>query len=110
MRALQCCCRLERSVLESVDDLAQAKQIGKAGKRTRPLFAQLLFAQLLFDCRGMCKLALACSPYVGPVNRNERSIAIRQHHQKLQNATAIDAGDNAKTSAFKRMPPPRNHH
>ena len=92
MTALLARRRLDVSVVESVDDLAQVEQIAES-------------AEIVTTITGIvrrCSLGLRCAP-VGPVGRNERSAAVRQDHQNEEDAAPPDATDHGERLAFESV-------
>src|SRR5215469_4733191 len=82
-----------RSAVESVDELAQLKQIAKAGQSTR--------AGIGFPARA--HTATMTLVPVSPLSRDQRATAIREAGQREENAAAADTADDGKRAALKRM-------
>ena len=82
--------RLDVSAAQSVDDLAQVKQIAES--------AQIVVAIL----GGVHERppGLLWAP-IGPLSRNERPAAIRQDHQNEKDGAPPDAADRGQRLAFE---------
>jgi hypothetical protein len=90
MTALLARHRLDVSVVESVDDLAQVEQIAES-------------AEIVATITGIVRrrsLGLLYAP-VGPAGRNERSAAVRQDHKNEEDAAPPDATDHGERLAFE---------
>jgi hypothetical protein len=90
MTALLARHRLDVSVVESVDDLAQVEQIAES-------------AEIVATITGIVRrrsLGLLYAP-VGPVGWNERSAAVRQDHKNEEDAAPPDATDHGERLAFE---------
>jgi hypothetical protein len=85
--------RRDRSAAESVEEMAQPKQIAKAAKNAQ--------AGTVF---GACAEAgtLTFVP-VGPLGRNERATAVRQARQREENPVATNTADHRERTALKRV-------
>jgi hypothetical protein len=92
MTALLARRRLDVSVVESVDDLAQVKQIAESSE-----IVGTITGIVCWRSRG-----LLCAP-VGPVGRNERPAAVRQNHENEEDAAPPDATDHGERLAFERV-------
>src|SRR5271157_4864259 len=82
--------RLDVSAAQSVDDLAQVKQIPEA--------AQIVVAVADIDRRRA--VGLLGAP-IGPLGRNKRPGAIRQDRQNEKDAAPPDAADRGQRLAFE---------
>jgi hypothetical protein len=82
--------RLDVSAAQSVDDLAQVKQI--------PESAQIVVAIADIVRR---RAAGRLGAPIGPLGRNERPAAIRQHRQNEKDAAPPDAADRSQRLAFE---------
>ena len=78
------------SAAQSVDDLAQVKQIADA--------AEIVVAILGGLHRRTAGLLWAP---IGPLSRNERSTAVRYNDEKVEDATQPNPADHRKRLAFK---------
>jgi hypothetical protein len=90
MTALLARHRLDVSVVESVNDLAQVEQIAES-------------AEILASITGIVRRrspGLLCAP-IGPVGRNERSAAVGQDHKNEEDAAPPDATDHGERLAFE---------
>ena len=90
MTALLARHRLDVSVVESVDDLAQVEQIAES-------------AEIVATITGIVRrrsLGLLYAP-VGPAGRNERSAAVRQDHKNEEDAAPPDATEHGERLAFE---------
>jgi len=90
MTALLARHRLDVSVVESVDDLAQVEQIAES-------------AEIVATITGIVRrrsLSLLYAP-VGPAGRNERSAAVRQDHKNEEDAAPPDVTDHGERLAFE---------
>jgi hypothetical protein len=90
MTALLALHRLDVSVVESVDDLAQVEQIAES-------------AEIVATITGIVRrrsLGLLYAP-VGPVGWNERSAAVRQDHKNVEDAAPPHATDHGERLAFE---------
>jgi hypothetical protein len=79
--------------VESVDELAQLKQIAKAAEGTR--------ADIDFLARA--HTATMTLVPVSPLSRYQRATAIREAGQHEQNTAAADPADDGERAALKRM-------
>jgi hypothetical protein len=79
--------------VESVDELAQLKQIAKAAKGTR--------AGIGFPARA--HTATMTLVPVSPLSRYQRATAIREAGQREENAAAPDTANDGERAALKRM-------
>src|SRR5262252_863114 len=86
-------CRPDRSAAESVDEMAQLKQIAKAAKSTR--------ADVGFRARAH-PATMTFVP-VSPPGRDQRATAVREAGQREQNAAAADTADDGERTTLKRM-------
>ena len=82
--------RLDVSATQSVDDLAQVKQIPEA--------AQIVVA--LADILRRRAVGLLGAP-IGPLGRNERPAAIGQDYENEEDAAPPDAADRGQRLAFE---------
>src|SRR5271163_3118837 len=82
--------RLDVSAAQSVDDLAQVKQI--------PESAQIVVA--IADIVRRCSSRRFRAP-IGPLSWNERPAAIGQDHENEENAVPPDAADRGQRLAFE---------
>jgi hypothetical protein len=90
MTALLARHRLDVSVVESVDDLAQVEQIAES-------------AEIVATITGIVRrrsLGLLYAP-VGPAGRNERSAAVWQDYKNEEDAASSDTTDHGERLAFK---------
>ena len=78
------------SAAQSVDDLAQVKQIAES--------AQIVVA--IADIVRRRSVGLLGAP-IGPLGRNERPAAIRQDHENEKDAAPPDAADRGQRLAFE---------
>ncbi len=92
MTALLSWRRLDVSAAQSVDDVAQVKQIPEA--------AQIVVA--IADIVRRRTVGLLGAP-IGPLGRNERPAAIRQDRQNEKDAAPSDAADSGQRLAFERV-------
>ena len=99
MTALLARHRLDVSVVESVDDLAQVEQIAES--------AEIVGTITGIVCRR--SPGLLCAP-VGPVGRNERSAAVRQNHENEEDAAPPHATDHGERLAFEGVAPTDDRH
>jgi len=83
----------DRSAAESVDEMAQLKQIAKAAQSTR--------ADVGFPARAQAA-TMTLVP-VSPLGRDQRATAIGEAGQHEQNTAAADTADDGKRAALKRM-------
>jgi hypothetical protein len=90
MAALLAGHRLDVSVAESVDNLAQLEQVAESAEIVATLTA-------IVRQHSPC---LVGAP-IGPVRRNERSAAVWQDHEKKENAAPLDAADHRQRLAFE---------
>jgi len=79
--------------VESVDELAQLKQIAKAAKSTR--------AGTGFPAR-VHTATMTLVP-VSPLSWYQRATAIREADQREENAAAADTANDGERAALKRM-------
>jgi hypothetical protein len=93
MAALLWRCRPDRSATESIDEMAQLKQIAKAAKSTR--------AGIGFPARAHT-VTMTFVP-VSPLGRDQRATAVREAGQREQNAAAADTADDGERTTLKRM-------
>ena len=84
--------RLDGSAAESVDDLAQVKQI--------PESAQIVVA--IADIFRRRSVGLLGAP-IGQLSWNERPAAVRQSHENQEDATPPDAADRHQRLAFESV-------
>jgi hypothetical protein len=77
--------RIDVSVVESVNDLAQVEQIAESAE----------IVAIITAIPGRCWSGLLCGP-VGPVGRNERPAAIRQDNKSEEDAASPDATDHCE--------------
>src|SRR5262249_55542061 len=89
-----------RSAGESVDEVAQLKQIAKAAKRTR--------AGIGFPACGHTA-TINLRPG-SPPNRYPRATAIREAGQREENAAAADTANDGERAALKRMARAGDHY
>ena len=90
MTALLAPRQLDASAAESVDDLAQVKQIAES--------AEIVAA--IADIVRRRSLGLLGAP-IGPLGRNERPAAVRQDHENEEDAAPPDAADRGQRLAFE---------
>ena len=90
MTALLSLRQLDVSAVQSVDDLAQVKQIPKS--------AQIVVA--IADMLRRRAVGLLGAP-IGPLSWNERPAAVRQDHQNEKDAAPPDAADREQRLAFE---------
>src|SRR5499433_2984994 len=83
----------DRSATESVDEMAQQKQIAKAAQSTR--------ADVGFPERA--HVATMSFVPVSPLGRDQRATAVGETRQHEQNAAAADTADDSERAALKRM-------
>jgi len=83
--------RLDRSAVESVDEMAQPEQIAETAERAR--------ARVVAPQRP-CAVGMTSVP-VGPRGRNERAAAVRQADKQEKNAAAPDAADHRERAALE---------
>ena len=83
----------DRSAAESVDEMAQLKQIAKAAQSTR--------ADVGFPAR--VHTATITFVPVSPLGRDQRATAIGEAGQHEQNTAAADTADDGERAALKRM-------
>jgi hypothetical protein len=90
MAALLARRRLNVSVAESVDDLAQVEQIAES-------------AEIVGTITGVLRRRLRGVLWapIGPAGWNERAAAIRQDHQNEEDAAPPDATDHGERLAFE---------
>jgi hypothetical protein len=84
--------RLDVSAAQSVDDLAQVKQIPKS--------AQIVVA--IADIFRRRSVGLLGAP-IGPLSWNERPAAVRQDHENEKDAAPPDAADRGQRLAFESV-------
>jgi len=89
MAALLALHRLDRSVVESVNDLAQLEQIAEP--------AEIVGTTSIVRRRSPCLLGVP----IGPVGRNQRAATIWQDHENEQDAAPPDAADHGQRLAFE---------
>jgi hypothetical protein len=82
--------RLDVSAAQSVDDLAQVKQI--------PESAQIVVA--IADIVRRCSVGPLGAP-IGPLGWNERPAAVGQDHENEEDAAPPDAADRGQRLAFE---------
>src|SRR5271157_3097644 len=82
--------RLDVSAAQSVDDLAQVKQI--------PESAQIVVA--IADIIRRRAVGLLGAP-IGPLGRNERPASVWQNHENQEDALPPDAADRGQRLAFE---------
>src|SRR5215469_8943015 len=82
-----------RSAAESVDEMAQLKQIAKAAKSAR--------ARIGFPARAHTA-AMTLVP-VSPLSRDQRATAVREAGQREENAATADTANDGERAALKRM-------
>ena len=83
----------DRSAAESVDEMAQLKQIAKAAQSTR--------ADVGFPARAHA--ATMTFVPVSPLGRDQRATAVGKAGQHEQNTAAPDTADDGERAALKRM-------
>jgi hypothetical protein len=84
--------RLDMSAAQSVDDLAQVKQI--------PESAQIVVA-VADIVRGLSVGPLGAP--IGPLSWNERPAAVRQDHENEKDAAPSDAAERGQRLAFENV-------
>ena len=80
------------SAAQSVDDLAQVKQISES--------AQIVVA--IADIFRWRSVGLLAAP-IGPLSWNERPAAVRQDHENEKDAAPSDAADRGQRLAFENV-------
>src|SRR5205085_12335279 len=83
----------DRSAAESVDEMAQLKQIAKAAQSTR--------TDVGFPARAHAA-TMTLVP-VSPLGRDQRATAVGEAGQHEQNTAAADTADDGERAALKRM-------
>src|SRR5438270_12594173 len=83
----------DRSAAESVDEMAQLKQIAKAAQSTR--------ADVGFPARAHA--ATTTLVPVSPLGRDQRATAVGEAGKHEQNTAAADTADDGERAALKRM-------
>ena len=83
----------DRSTAESVDEMAQQKQIAKAAQSTQ--------ADVSFPARAHA--ATMTFVPVSPLGRDQRATAVGEAGQHEQNTAAADTADDGERAALKRM-------
>jgi hypothetical protein len=83
----------DRSAAESVDEMAQLKQIAKAAQSAR--------ADVGFPARAHAA-TMTLVP-VSPLGRDQRATAVGEAGQHEQNTTPADTADDGERAALKRM-------
>src|SRR5262249_2537314 len=83
----------DRSAAESVDEMAQQKQIAKTAQSTR--------ADVGFPARA--HTATMTLVPVSPLGRDQRATAVREADQREENAAAADTADDGEHAPLKRM-------
>src|SRR5207245_6241919 len=89
MVALLALHRLDGSVVESVNDLAQVEQIAKP--------AEIVGTTSIVRRRSPCLLGVP----IGPVGRNQRAATVWQDHENEEDAAPPDAADHGQRLAFE---------
>jgi hypothetical protein len=90
MTALLSLCRLDMSAAQSVDDVAQVKQI--------PESAQIVVA--IADIVRRRSVSPLGAP-IGPLSWNVRPAAVWQNHENEEDAATPDAADRGRRLAFE---------
>ena len=85
--------RLDRSAVESVDEMAQPEQIAETAERARARG---------FTPQRPRAAGITLVP-VGPHGRNERAAAVGQTDKQEENAAAPDAADHVERPALEGM-------
>jgi hypothetical protein len=98
MSALLARHRLDVSVVESVDDLAQVEQIAEP--------AEIVGTTSIVRRHSPCLLGAPISP----VGRNQRSAAVWQDHENEEDAAPPDAADHGQRLAFEGVAPASDGH
>jgi len=83
----------DRSAAESVDEMAQLKQIAKAAQSKRADVGFLTCAHA----------ATMTFVPISPLGRDQRATAVGEAGQHEQNTAAADTADDGERTAFKRM-------
>src|SRR5258708_16238334 len=89
MAALLALHRLDGSAVESVNDLAQLKQIAEP--------AEIVGTTSIVRRRSPCLLGVP----IGPVGRNQRAATVWQDHENGEAAAPPDAADHGQRLAFE---------
>src|ERR1700682_3478908 len=89
MAALLALHRLDESVVESVNDLAQVKQIAEP--------AEIVGTTSIVRRRSPCLLGVP----IGPVGRNQRAATVWQDHENEGGAAPQDAADYCQLRGFE---------
>ncbi|WP_247991189.1 hypothetical protein [Bradyrhizobium sp. 186] len=89
MVALLALHRLDGSVVESVNDLAQVEQIAKP--------AEIVGTTSIVRRRSPCLLGVP----IGPIGRNQRAATVWQDHENEEDAAPPDAADHGQRLAFE---------
>src|SRR6476619_6775286 len=89
MAALLALHRLDGSVIESVNDLAQVEQIAEP--------AEIVGTTSIVRRRSPCLLGVP----IGPVGRNQRAATVWQDHENQEDAAPPDAADHGQRLAFE---------
>jgi hypothetical protein len=89
MAALLALHRLNGSVVESVNDLAQVEQIAEP--------AEIVGTTSIVRRRSPCLLGVP----VGPAGRNQRAATVWQDHENEEDAAPPDAADHGQRLAFE---------
>jgi len=98
MAALLARHRLDVSVVESVNDLAQVEQIAEP--------TEIVGTTSIVRRRSPGLLGVP----IGPVGRNQRAAAIWQDHENEEDTTPPDATDHGQRLAFEGVPLARDGH
>src|SRR6266581_2900934 len=89
MAALLALHRLDGSVVESVNDIAQVEQIAKP--------AEIVGTTSIVRRRSPCLLGVP----IGPIGRNQRAATVWQDHENEEDAAPPDAADHGQRLAFE---------
>ena len=89
MAALLALHRLDGSVVESVNDLAQVEQIAEP--------AEIVGTTSIVRRRSPCLLGVP----IGPVGRNQRAATVWQDHENQEDVAPPDAADHGQRLAFE---------
>jgi hypothetical protein len=89
MAALLALHRLDGSVVESVNDLAQLEQIAEP--------AEIVGTTSIVRRRSPCLLGVP----IGPAGRNQRAATVWQDHENEEDAAPPDAADHGQRLAFE---------
>src|SRR5258708_38641045 len=93
MAALLALHRLDGSVVESVNDLAQLEQIAEP--------AEIVGPTSIGRRRSPCLLGVP----IGPVGRNQRTATVWQDHENAEDAAPPDAADHGQRPAVEGLAP-----